>query len=60
MAGNRQGRQLSLATRRELVQAVAERHPTANRADKQKISTSLRRSLAFTCKTLDLTLRTRS
>lgn len=37
MTGNRTGRQLSLATRRELIQAIAERYRTAHRADKQKI-----------------------
>lgn len=37
MAGDRRGRQLSLATRRELIQAIGERYRTANRADKQKI-----------------------
>jgi hypothetical protein len=37
MAGNRTGRQLSLATRRELIEAIAERYRTANRTDKQKI-----------------------
>ena len=37
MTGDRTGRQLSLATRRELIQAIAERYRTANRADKQKI-----------------------
>jgi hypothetical protein len=37
MAGDRSGRQLSLATRRELIEAIAERYRTANRTDKQKI-----------------------
>src|SRR3954447_5191198 len=37
MAGNRIGRQLTLATRREVVQAVAERYGAAARGDKQKI-----------------------
>jgi len=37
MTGNTTRRQLSLATRRELIQAIAERYRTANRADKQKI-----------------------
>jgi hypothetical protein len=37
MTGDKTGRQLSLATRRELIQAIAERYRTANRADKQKI-----------------------
>jgi hypothetical protein len=37
MTGNRTRRQLSLATRQELIQAIAERYRTANRADKQKI-----------------------
>lgn len=37
MAGDRTGRQLSLATRRELIEAIAERYRTASRNDKQKI-----------------------
>ncbi len=36
-SGNTSRRQLSLATRRELIQAIAERYRTANRTDKQKI-----------------------
>ena len=35
--GNRSGRQLSLATRRELIQAIAGRYRAAARADKKKI-----------------------
>lgn len=37
MTGNRTGGQLSLATRRELIEAIAERYRTANRSEKQKI-----------------------
>ncbi len=37
MAGDRTGRQLSLATRRELIEAIAERYRTASRSDKQKL-----------------------
>jgi hypothetical protein len=37
MAGDRTGRQLSVATRRELIEAVGERYRTSNRSDKQKI-----------------------
>jgi hypothetical protein len=37
MTGNTKGRQLSLVTRRELIQAIAERYRTANRVDRQKI-----------------------
>jgi hypothetical protein len=37
MTGSRTGRQLSLATRRELIQAIAERYRLASRADKRKI-----------------------
>ena len=37
MIGNTTRRQLSLETRRELIQAIAERYRTANRADKRKI-----------------------
>jgi hypothetical protein len=37
MMGNRSGRQLSLATRRELIQAIAGRYRAAARADKKKI-----------------------
>src|ERR1039457_2894453 len=37
MTGNRSGRQLSLTTRRELIQAIAERYHGAARADKKKI-----------------------
>ena len=37
MPGNRIGRQLSLATRRELIQAIAERYHAAARHDKKKI-----------------------
>ena len=37
MTGNRTGRQLSLATRRELIRAIAERYRSASRADKEKI-----------------------
>src|SRR5580704_11858523 len=37
MAGNGIGRQLSLATRRELIEAIAGRYHGASRADKKKI-----------------------
>jgi hypothetical protein len=37
MTGNRIGRQLSLATRRELIRAIAERYQTASRIEKKKI-----------------------
>jgi hypothetical protein len=37
MTGDRKGRQLSLATRRELIQAIAERYRTAGRAEKKQI-----------------------
>jgi hypothetical protein len=37
MTGNKSGRQLTLATRRELIQAIAERYRAASRIDKQKI-----------------------
>jgi hypothetical protein len=37
MTGNRIGRQLSLATRRELIQAIAGRYHAAARTDKKKI-----------------------
>ena len=37
MAGDRSGRQLGVATRRELIEAVGERYRTANRSNKQKI-----------------------
>src|SRR6202163_3925579 len=37
MTGNRIGRQLSLATRRELIQAIAGRYHAAARVDKKKI-----------------------
>jgi hypothetical protein len=37
MTGNRIGRQLSLATRRELIKAIAERYRTASRIEKKKI-----------------------
>jgi hypothetical protein len=37
MAGSRIGRQLSLATRRELIEAIAERYQAAMRIDKKKI-----------------------
>jgi hypothetical protein len=37
MTGDTTRRQLSLATRRELIHAIAERYRAANRADKQKI-----------------------
>ncbi len=35
--GNRTGRQLNLATRRELIQAIAQRYHAAGRSDKKKI-----------------------
>src|SRR5215470_7034507 len=35
--GDKNGRQLSLATRRELIQAIAERYRTAGRAEKKQI-----------------------
>ena len=37
MTGDRIGRQLSLATRRELIQAIAERYHSAARPEKKKI-----------------------
>jgi hypothetical protein len=37
MVGNKTRRQLSLATKRELIQAIAERYRAASRADKRKI-----------------------
>src|SRR5579862_5072460 len=37
MAGDRSGRQLSLATRRELIQAIAERYHSGTRSEKKKI-----------------------
>jgi len=37
MKGDGTGSQLSLASRRELVHAIAERYRTASRLDKQKI-----------------------
>src|SRR5262245_48689815 len=37
MTGNRARRQLSLATRRELIQAIVERYRTSSRIEKQKI-----------------------
>ena len=37
MTGDRIGRQLSLATRRELIQAIAERYHSATRSEKKKI-----------------------
>ena len=37
MTGDRIGRQLSLATRRELIQAIAERYHSAARPDKKRI-----------------------
>ena len=37
MTGDRIGRQLSLATRRELIQAIAERYHAAARAEKKQI-----------------------
>lgn len=37
MTGDRSGRQLSLATRRELIQAIAERYHSATRCEKKKI-----------------------
>ena len=37
MTGNTTRRQLSLKTRRELIQAIAERYRTASRADKRNI-----------------------
>jgi hypothetical protein len=35
--GTRKRRQLNLASRRELIQAIAERYRAASRADKEKI-----------------------
>ena len=37
MNGDRIGRQLSLATRRELIEAIAERYDTGTRIEKRKI-----------------------
>ena len=37
MTGHRIGRQLSLATRRELIQAIAERYHAAGRSEKKQI-----------------------
>ena len=37
MTGDRSGRQLSLATRRELIQAIAERYHAATRPEKKRI-----------------------
>jgi hypothetical protein len=37
MTGSKKRRQLSLASRRELIQAIAERYRSASRADKEKI-----------------------
>src|SRR5947209_19841602 len=37
MTGDRKGRQLSLATRRELIQAIAERYQAAGRTQKKQI-----------------------
>ena len=37
MTGNKIGRQLSLATRRELIKAIADRYHAVTRIDKKKI-----------------------
>jgi hypothetical protein len=37
MTGNRNGRQLSLATRRELIEAIANRYQSGTRIEKKEI-----------------------
>src|SRR3954451_6224154 len=60
MAVNRTGRQLSLTTRRELIEAVGERYRGASRTDKQKILDEFTEITGFHRKHAIRTLRKRA